>query len=275
MRLKSNCYRLHDEDEEYFLKTYEKAYVLKKVKAIHEALCAEGFPYVHPAIIDLNKGHFRQRWVEGTVANYRSASHRKQVYEMLKALHATNKQIDWQSKGFSILNLKKKWRARLAKFQLCEPSIRPFLQQDFDLICHWAEEALSEMEPIYSEEQPTLLHGDVVHHNFFVGEEPLMIDFDLAIVGPAIYEEMMFVQRVLPMIRYDWLQLLQELPALRKLEPYSAYLRFPNELLREWCYFAMGDEAQRGKLYFYVRNLTSEAKRYRSSFLHQLQISNP
>lgn len=273
MKLKMNCFRLQDDQGDYFLKLYDRASVLNKVKRIHEALGAIDFPYIQPVTVDWDKGYLRQRWVEGTVANYRYAAHRQQVYGMLQALHATNNHIDWHLEGFNTLHLKKKWQARLAKFELYESDIRPFLQQDYDLLHQWAVEALEEIEEIQSVERPTLLHGDVVHHNFIMGEQPSMIDFDLAIVGPALYEELMFVQRVLPMLRYNWQQLLQELPDLKKLVQYGAYLKFPNEVLREWCYFAMSDEAQRAKLYFYVRKLTLEAKRYRSSLLHQLQTN--
>lgn len=271
MKLKTNCYRMQDDKGGYFLKVYDRASILKKVKTIHETLYATQFPYIQPANISIEKGYFKQRWVNGTTANYQYPEHRKQVYEMLKALHATNQEVNWQEKGFNQLNLKRKWQVRLAKFVENEPMIRPFLQQDYDLIYYWAEEALDDMEEINLFDEPTLLHGDVVHHNFFVGENPLIIDFDLAIIGPAIYEELMFVQRVLPMMHYNWQQLLRELPNLKMLENYSAYLRFPNELLREWCYFAMSGETEHSRLYFYVKKLTLEAKSYRHSLLHQLQ----
>lgn len=273
MKLKSNCFRIQDKSGDFFVKNYNRPNVLKKVEMIHQALCEISFPYVQPVMIDWHTGQFRQQWIEGTVANYRNAVHRQQVYRMLKSLHATNEYIDWEAKGFSQLNLKRKWQARLVKFQAYEPIIRPYLQQDYDVIVDWAEEALHDMEPIYSSDLPTLLHGDVAHHNFFVGQKPMIIDFDLAIVGPSCCEEIMFVQRVFPMMRYNWTQLVQELPELNKLSRFSAYLRFPNELLREWCYFAIGDETQQSRLYFYVRNLTMEAKRYRSSLLRQLQIN--
>ena len=270
MKLKENCYRIRDEKGDDFLKLYKHTSVLRKVKLVHDELCAIHFPYVYPVSVDFDLKQLRQQWVNGQPANYQNAYHRIQVYEMLKELHRTNEQIDWTSKKISRLQLKDKWQKRLNKFLQLKKLLYPFLQEDYDLIVEWAEEALEEMNKLSFTNEYTLLHGDVVHHNFLLGKRPFIIDFDLAIVGHPLQEEIMFVQRVLPMMRYEWHTLLKEIPSLKKLQVYAPYIHFPNELLREWGYFAEGDEKLRKKIFPYVQQLTKEAKMYRKYFIRQL-----
>ena len=93
----------------YFVKTYEDRSVLKKVVLIDEQLKKISFPHFVPIELHSNT-RIMQRWLElNRPANYALQSDRKQIFQLLTALHALNEQIAWnQFTELPTLTLKKK-----------------------------------------------------------------------------------------------------------------------------------------------------------------------
>jgi len=113
-------------------------------------------------------------------------------------------------------------------------------KEEIDQILHYSDKSLQliSMENV-PEKDITLLHGDVVHHNFLrcSNGELKLIDFDLAHLGEADDEYILWLHRVLPAVDYDLTKIFSELPELKRLDKRKLHrLKYPNELLREWLF---------------------------------------
>ena len=247
--IKENCWKWDAEAKSFFVKYYKYRHVAEKVKMIHKYLGSIEFPY-H---IELKKNYdphiIIQPWFEAKSANYDFFDDRFQAVETLQALHETNRYINWARETllphYSILD---KWAGRLQRFKQHEKELISFLGEDYETIIKIATTSLEKIRqiPIPLEKQ-TLLHGDVVHHNFLMreGEAPKLIDFDLASIGYASDEMILWLQRVLPNVSYNLVSLLQEHEYLAVTKPKLPYLLFPNEVMREALYLLRVDEGQR------------------------------
>lgn len=270
MKLKDNCYKISTREGLKFLKYYDDKSTLKKVVKIHRKLEKIKFPYTEP--LELNKEKFcvSQNWIFGRPANYDSHHDRVIVHHMLKQLHKTREKIEWQKYNFPTINLSEKWQARLSKFKSSKNVIEPYLMGHYKKIIEMAEESVPKLDESAFVRPKTLLHGDVVHHNFLLNNEPKIIDFDLAVYGDPMIEEILFVHRVLPYMDYDIKTLINEIPELKRVTRYPAYLRYPNEILREWNHFVNSSRAQQKVLLPYLQQLTDGIFVHRTKFLRQL-----
>lgn len=188
-----------------------------------------------------------QRWINGRSANYDLLEDRIKTLDCLQALHTTNQYIYWRTEPLPIQNLVHKWQRRSARFTEQEESLRAVLGEQYDVILQMANDALQIITQLDRKAEPlTILHGDIVHHNVLIGEqETYLIDFDLAMLGPASEELVLWLQRALPNVHYELNQLLREHPYLQQAKEKLDYLRFPNEVMREALYMLQLDGAKR------------------------------
>lgn len=243
-KIKPNVWHCQSEKEEVVVKKYDNPMVAKKVKVIHESLADMQFPHTISKVKLEDKNILIQPWIKNARAfNYQYKSDRTNSLAILQKLHQTGDKVDWSKEDYllPIYDLKLKWQERLQKFILHYAQVSVYLGTDnCNQLILYAQEALSEfkkIEPLKSKK--TLLHGDIVHHNFLrdLQENNILIDFDLASYGHPEEELIMWMHRVLPNLNYNLKALLNEQPSLKGIpETYLQTLRFPNELLREWMY---------------------------------------
>lgn len=255
MRIKERCWRYDTVNGAYFVKFYEDDYQVQKVRTLHRRLAASYFPYSVPITSREQSPYIVQQWIEGEAANYEQQNHRNQTLHMLESLHAHTK--DWIIPYMSTQNLVEKWRARLVRFQQQEHVLRPFMGAHYDIIVQQATFALQQMKATKPKNY-AVLHGDVVHHNFLLGDKPVLIDFDLAHLGDPAEEVILWMHRVLPHMDYDVERLVQEQPYVKIALPKIHYLLYPNEVLREWLYMLQVDEEKKASILIYLRPFTTE-----------------
>lgn len=218
--------------------------VAKKVKAVHESLADIGFPHTISKVQLEEKNILIQPWIKNARAfNYQYRYDRMNSLAILHQLHQTGREVDWSKDEYLLpaYDLRLKWQERLQKFILHFTQVSVYLGADnCNQLILYAQEALTgfnQIEPLKSSK--TLLHGDIVHHNFLKDSKGknYLIDFDLASYGHPEEELIMWMHRVLPNVNYNLSALLNEQPLLKQIpESYLQTLRFPNELLREWMY---------------------------------------
>lgn len=243
-KIKPNVWHCQSNKEEVVVKKYDNPMVAKKVKAIHESLADMQFPHTISKVKLEDNNILIQPWIKNArTYNYQFKSDRTHSLAILHQLHQTGEKVDWSKEEYllPIYDLKQKWQERLQKFILHYAQVSVYLGTDnCNQLILYAQEALSEfkkIEPLKS--QKTLLHGDIVHHNFLrdLKGNNILIDFDLASYGHPEEELIMWMHRVLPNLNYNLKALLDEQPSLKRIpEIYLQTLRFPNEILREWMY---------------------------------------
>ncbi|OEC00346.1 hypothetical protein GY31_18660 [Lysinibacillus sphaericus] len=214
-----------------------------KVRAIHRHLGRLEPSLILPLVKSDDDQLIVQMWQEGShSANFAYKKDREQSLKLLIDLHDTNQKIAWQRvPGLHTFSQLLKWQMRHMRFKSRRNDLRAFLtREEVEQIIHFSEKALQLMElEDVQEKDITLLHGDVVHHNFLwcTDGELRLIDFDLAHLGEADDEYILWLHRVLPAVDYDLASILRELPALERLDKRKFHrLKFPNELLREWLF---------------------------------------
>ncbi|MGE6685000.1 phosphotransferase [Paenisporosarcina sp. NPDC076907] len=222
----------------YSLKKYEYEIDADKIRYIHEQLTKAGADFMVPIEPYPDAFVIQQPWIEGgKKVQFNQTEDRKKSIEVLHQLHATRNQVAWQKSGlFQEIDLNRKWAHRLEKWKQVEPFlIQKLGSSKTQRITKLAKDSLAQLKPI-KRENVTLLHGDVVHHNFVRDHKNQMyiIDFDLACIGPAEVELILWSHRVLPHFDYDLNALINEHPSLANID--WNYLLFPNELMREWLY---------------------------------------
>ncbi|MGX9135398.1 phosphotransferase [Rummeliibacillus sp. JY-2-4R] len=243
-KIKSNVWHCQSGKKEYVVKKYDNELVAGKVKIIHEKLADMQFPHTLSKVQLEDQNVLIQPWIKDARAfNYHSKYDRTKSLAILHQLHQTGEKVDW-SKDVYLLpsyDLQLKWKERLQKFIMHFTQVSVYLGTDqCNQLILYAQEALQgfkQIEPLQS--RKTLLHGDVVHHNFLKDSKgrKYLIDFDLASYGHPEEELIMWMHRVLPHVNYNLRTLLNEQPLLKTIPAsYLQTLRFPNELLREWMY---------------------------------------
>lgn len=243
-KIKSNVWHCQSGNEEFVVKKYDNPMVAKKVKVIHESLADIQFPHTISKVTLEDENILIQPWIKNARAfKYHYKHDRTNSLAILYQLHQTGKKIDWSKDKYLLppYDLRLKWQERLQKFILHYAQVSVYLGADkCNQLILYAQEALSgfnQIEPL--ESQKTLLHGDIVHHNFLKDSKGknILIDFDLASYGYPEEELIMWMHRVLPNVNYNLRALLNEQPILKRIpKNYLQTLRFPNELLREWMY---------------------------------------
>ncbi|WP_413362886.1 phosphotransferase [Lysinibacillus sp. 3P01SB] len=256
MQLKENCWRYDTETGAFFVKYYEDSFAANKVRFIHEQLTKQKFPYIAPMTSKRATPYIVHKWIEGKPASYEKREDRTKTLAMLQALHEAT--IGWEGPYLPRQDLRRKWEARLSKFISKERELTPLLGANFHTIVSLGELALKKMKTP-KDTTHSLLHGDVVHHNFLLGETPVLIDFDLACLGDPSEEVILWMHRVLPHMQYDVKALLYEQPYAENVRHKLAYLIYPNELLREWLYLLQISESQKEHLLKYVNPFTERS----------------
>lgn len=272
MQLKRNCWKWETTNGTFFVKFYDELYNAQRVKMIYEKLKKIDFPFIAPIRSNSAPHYIVQRWIDGRQAQYENTHDRQQVLHMLEHLHATNSVINWSDEVIPVHNLHYKWSIRFERFLAKKEKLLPLLNDQYFSIVNLTELALKKMRKVKGKyEKKTLLHGDVVHHNFLLSDTPKMIDFDLANIGEPSDEVILWLHRVLPNVDYNLSLLLQEHPythiARHKLE----YLLYPNELLREWLYVLEVDDHQRSALLEYLYPLTDQTLAQYPQLIKQIE----
>ncbi|PZX07103.1 hypothetical protein C7437_101210 [Psychrobacillus insolitus] len=239
-QIKKNVWKWENENGIFSVKKYETVEQAKKIRIIHEQLANAHIHFVLPIIESSQPDFVIQPWFKGTHAvDYHNKLDRKETYLLLNYLHDTMHDIDWQQqKILKPFNLENKWQNRLFKMNEISYFIEHYLGiTKTKKLLQYGEIALKNMSRI-NDHKSTLLHGDVVHHNFLSNEFSYkMIDFDLAVLGPKEVEDILWIDRVLPSINYDLFLLIQEFPDLEKVvRNHKEAFIYPNELYREWLY---------------------------------------
>ncbi|SEJ24154.1 Phosphotransferase enzyme family protein [Bhargavaea ginsengi] len=265
-QIKQNVWKWEVGGKRYSLKKYDSAQQARKVRRIHDELQKIGFPYVLPIIGSADERAVIQPWLDrAKSADYSSRAGRERTLSVLRTLHATSGQVNWEGTGVLYpYPLVAKWEDRLAKFRKQKKQLVPLIgNHQYESIVYHAEEALRTIRKTYDpEENCTLLHGDVVHHNFLRATDGnyVMIDFDLACTGPAGTETALWIHRVLPHVDFNLDYLCGEQPELASLSASSfSLLLYPNELLREWLYLLSLDEEKQKLLKVRLDRFTDKA----------------
>lgn len=246
-QIKKNVWKWENENGLFSVKKYPTIEQAEKIRSIHQELQDLKIPFILPVIETEQSDFIVQPWFKGTHSvDYANEKDRKQVHELLKGLHETIQYVDWtENRLLPHFDLIEKWKNRYIKMKDISYFLEFYLEKEqIALLLQYGEYALSQMDS-FSFEEMTLLHGDVVHHNFLSNEAAYkMIDFDLAVLGPKEVEEILWIHRVLPTIDYNISFLLAEFPALEKVVlKHREALIYPNELYREWLYaFALPQE---------------------------------
>lgn len=240
----------------------------ERIRVIHDRLLENNFDEILPVIAIEDKRIIVQAWQEGSrAADFSLQSDRTDALHLLMKLHATNDKINWEEIGIfpkarSIL----KWQLRLYKFQQEMTSLSYYLPRK---VLHqleiYGEKALQDIQKAESQirkRAQTLLHGDVVHHNFLICQDGRMclIDFDLAQIGEADDELILWLHRVLPNIHYSLPKIMLEQEGLQTIQKEKLHrLKYPNELLREWLYVLTLDKENRESFLAYLLPFTDTA----------------
>lgn len=249
IQLKPNVWKWQVGESEYSLKKYSEFDEAEKIRYIHERLTLLNQSFVLPVETYNDPYMIKQPWVaNGKKVRFDSIKDCQDALNILHMLHQTGDKVRWRnSRYLHEVNLIKKWEHRLEKWHKATTFLHHHLGvAKTKRITNFAEKSLGLITPI-SNQKLTILHGDVVHHNFVrdKNDHMYLIDFDLACVGAKEVELILWMHRVLPHLNYDVQKLLQQHPSLSKLTKTEfQYLLFPNELLREWLFATSLSELQ-------------------------------
>ena len=214
-QIKKNVWKWKKEDGIFSVKKYASEEQAAKISYIHDELSNLKKPFVLPIIPTTQKGYIIQPWFEGNrTVSYSDKKDRLATYNLLKRMHSTRKKIEWEKSPFLYpFNLVTKWQNRYLKVTEIEAFIESYIgYNQTKLLLLYGESALRAIKP-FSIKNVTLLHGDVVHHNFLARDETYkMIDFDLAVLGPKEMEFILWIHRVLPEMDYNIELFLNEFP---------------------------------------------------------------
>lgn len=263
--IKENCWKWESAKGDFFMKYYEDVYTAQKVKTIHKKLKSIQFPY-HLNVEKNGDTHIlKQRWYEGRSADFSKRSDQQKTLEALKALHQTNEQIRWQEIDLlPYYDLREKWYRRFERFIEHERELKVLLRDDYKKIVTMASGALNRIDGISTElEERTLLHGDVVHHNFMFGKEDVkLVDFDLAAIGKRTDELILWLHRVLPHVDYDLKSVMQAHPYLQHAQQKVHFLLYPNEIMREALFYLKLPPRQKQGCYPFIKKFSGDVLRH-------------
>ncbi|WP_144511193.1 phosphotransferase [Bacillus sp. FJAT-22090] len=239
-QIKKNVWKWKNENGVFSVKKYPSEEQAEKIRYIHHQLQYMEDPFVLPVMESSQLDFIIQPWFKGTHnVNYRNEEDRRAVYSLLNRLHKTNQLISWEdSKVLYAFNLISKWQNRLLKMKEISFFIESYIGiKKTEMLLFYGDMALKDMSSFNMSDR-TLLHGDVVHHNFLSDRSSYkIIDFDLAVVGPKEMENILWMHRVLSEIDYDIYFLINEFPKLEKIvTEHKEAMMYPNELYREWLY---------------------------------------
>ncbi|PIC64594.1 hypothetical protein CSV79_05475 [Sporosarcina sp. P13] len=254
-KIKQNVWKMESGGAVYSVKKYASLAQAVKVRQVHQVLSAHDFPHIVPVLEKQDPLLLMQPWLEGARAvNFKRRIDRIDSFKALQALHDTKSHIDWSAVScLPYYHMLEKWDVRLAKFSELQEMCEQFLPlRLIEELLVYGQDALKickkQAPPVNS---LTLLHGDVVHHNILRDAlgQIRFIDFDLACLGTAEDERVLWMHRVLPQISYNSVFLMGEHPDLQTLSNQSlAKLLYPNEVLREWLHLLSLPVAQQQRM---------------------------
>ncbi|MFX3624544.1 MAG: phosphotransferase [Ectobacillus sp.] len=167
-----------------------------------------------------------------------------------------------------------KWNNRTWKFYHHLRKILFYVDKEVANQClRWAFFALSELSHISMCCLPhTILHGDIVEHNFVRGETLYLIDFDCVSFGPVMYDYLSYCYSVLPCINWSFEALYQykELHPFLNQKPFLLSLIFPGDILREWSHFLSLPLAEQLRFQKKIVAFTEKQYEYRLAFVRKL-----
>ena len=239
-QIKKNVWKWENENGLFSVKKYSTVEQAEKIRLIHQELQQLDKPFILPVMKSVQEDFIIQPWFKGTHSvDYGSEKDRKEVFSLLKELHETNRMIKWEDNNLlGQFDLISKWQNRCLKMKEISYFAEYYIGVDkTKLLLQYGEIALNNIKS-FGNKDITILHGDVVHHNFLSNQKAYkMIDFDLAVIGPKEMEDILWIHRVLPAIDYDIYFLIHEFPSLEKVvSKHKEALMYPNELYREWLY---------------------------------------
>ncbi|QFF99548.1 hypothetical protein PB01_12300 [Psychrobacillus glaciei] len=239
-QIKKNVWKWENENGLFSVKKYSTVEQAEKIRLIHQELQQLDTAFILPVMESAQEDFIIQPWFNGTHSvDYGSERDRKEVYSLLSELHETNRFIKWEDSNLlGQFDLIAKWQNRFLKMKEIAYFVEFYMGvEKTKMLIQYGEIALNNIQS-FSNQDITILHGDVVHHNFLSNQKAYkMIDFDLAVIGPKEVEDILWVHRVLPAIDYDIYFLIHEFPLLEKVVlKHKEALMYPNELYREWLY---------------------------------------
>lgn len=265
IQIKPNVWKWTIHGREYSVKKYDSLDTAYKIRRIHHHLASVDFPYTLPLFDVKEENAIVQPWVSSAKpANFASRKDRQLSLGAIRSLHQTSDIIKWEEKSYlKNYDVRYKWKERLQRYTVHQKEIAGIIgEKEAESIRFYAENALERLnKTVPSKKERTLLHGDVVHHNFLKqGDEVILIDFDLACLGPEEVEMALWMHRVLPHVDYRVEFLLEEQPTLKFKDPsYMFLLLYPNELLREWLYIISLPTIKRQQLIPRLKMFTAKA----------------
>lgn len=204
-----------------------------------------------------------ERNKEGKRLTYHTHEYRKQALKLLKKFHHVTETFSKDfKKDLHVFNQIKKWQSRLREFKENEKYLEKWLPKKYYLsLLYWSEWSLENMlknKEYFLKKPYCIIHGDVAHHNFILGNDHLyLIDFDLVKMAPDFIDDLQFCNRILP--HMDWsleeLSLYKPLEKHLKEKAFLSALIYPTDLLREWNYFLKYEQGK-GKLSSFLTEIT-------------------
>lgn len=271
--IKENCWQWNSQNGRFFMKYYEDIGLAQKVKYVHHQLENIDFPY-HMPLEHNEDGHIlKQKWIDGTSVNYEKRAHQILALQALEALHNTTNRINWSREELPNYHLLEKWQRRFERFVMQQEALKSLLRGHYDILVNEALAALNAIEQNQNyQEALTILHGDVVHHNFMIAaNEVKIIDFDLATLGEASDELILWMHRVLPQTNYNLKKLMKTHPYLQTAHHKLHYLNFPNEILRESLFYLKLNERQKLACYPFIQSIVRDWLKYKTSLKSTIQ----
>lgn len=255
----------------YFAKQLRRATDAQRLVSIHQKLLNNGFNQLVPILRIEQDTIIIQPWQDNSrVANFSNKEDRLASLTLLNRLHIAGQNVTWQDVPFiPTAKALLKWQLRFIRFKQELPMLSYYFPKKWiQQLVQYGEKSLADIYQAEGKGETTtftLLHGDVVHHNFLVCSDDCMrlIDFDLAQVGEPEDELLLWMHRVLPNMHYQLPQLLEEQQALKAIPKAKMHrLKYPNELLREWLYVLTLEENEREPFLDYLFPFTENALSY-------------
>ncbi|WP_164668491.1 phosphotransferase [Virgibacillus doumboii] len=248
--IKNNVFYLETKGEEKFiLKKHrnqakvEQQWIFFEKLNLPVVIGFERFPNHKRFIKDNGQYWTISKYIKGKRLNYADEEDRQETLQTLQTFHE-------HSSGLKIPEPLKKelfykrWYKRLQTFRKTEYIFIEYqfnsLYKDIVQTTEHALEIISEYPWNRLEQQAvaygTWIHGDVASHNFIRGRNQLyMIDFDLLLCAPQLYDCIQLGQRFLPYTDFDLYKLLSyRMVEEQFLKPWLYGISVPSDILREW-----------------------------------------
>ncbi|WLR56208.1 aminoglycoside phosphotransferase family protein [Mesobacillus subterraneus] len=251
-QLRGNVYLVETVKTRFILKGYSDLRKLKIQQAFTSSLRKSGFDHSY-RFYNQNKDplqfhgsyyglieyidHHEKRF------DYGVHSDREKGVELLNGFHDhTSVLVPSYAGMLPKTDLPRKWTHRKNEFAKNLPRINYYVNKAItEELLEWADFSLANFVKLKGELEnnaPTILHGDVAHHNFLRSKEGklYLIDFDLISSGSPAFDMLQYANRILPFL--DWqFESLKKINHLNKWldsDAFLAGLLYPADILREW-----------------------------------------